>query len=134
MIKLSDEEAKKLLFFQQATGAAARDSVEVDGQVIFVVAKGEIGKAIGKQGKNIEILEKLLKKKIIVVEHSDDIKKFAENIFFPIKIDIENHDRGITIKVDKKEKKYVIGKGGRKIKIARVLLKRHFDIDNIRVI
>jgi len=133
MVTLNNEETKKILFFQQITGAAARDCVEDNENIVFVIAEGEMGKAIGKGGSNIRNLQKMLKKNILFVEHSNDLNRFVENIFFPTKIEVNSSDDKIMIKVDSENRKYVIGKGGQKIKIARVLVGRHFGEKEIRI-
>ena len=134
MIKLNDDESRNVLFFQQITEASARDCVRDEDSLVFVVNKGEIGKAIGKNGKNINLLEKLLKKKVKIVESSEDLESFSRNIFSPVELKI-NVDQGrVIIEADKKNRKYIIGKEGKKIKIARILIKRHFGIENVKVI
>ena len=133
MVKLGDEETRKLLFFQQVTSAMAKDCIDEDDRIVFVVANGELGAAVGKRGANVVTLEKLLKKKITVIEHSDDAVKFAANIFFPAKMNAVLTGDKLTVKVDENDRKYVIGKGGSKIKLARLLLKRHFNINDIKV-
>jgi N utilization substance protein A len=133
MVKMNDEETKKMLFFQQATGAATRDCIDDEERLIFVVAEGEVGAAVGKGGRNIDMLEKLLKRKILVVEYNDDVEKFTENIFFPTKITVSKSGNKVIINVDQKNRKYIVGKGGYKIRLARKLLKRHFDIDEIKI-
>lgn len=133
MVKLGNEETRKLLFFQQVTGASARDFIDDGERFVFIVAKGELGAAVGRKGANIAMLEKLLKRKITVIEHSDDAVKFAGNIFFPAKMNAIVAGDKLTVKVDENDRKYVIGKGGSKIKLARTLLKRHFNINEIKV-
>ena len=133
MVKIGDNETKKLLFFQQVTGAAARDCIDEEDMITFVASKGEIGKAIGKEGKNINILEKLLKKKINIIEYSEDATQFVGNIFFPTKVNVSKVGDKILLKVNDSDRKYIIGKGGKKIKLARELLKRHFGIDNLKL-
>ncbi|MEM2974390.1 MAG: NusA-like transcription termination signal-binding factor [Candidatus Micrarchaeia archaeon] len=133
MLKLSNEESKKVLFLQQLTGVAVRDFVENEEQIAIVVANGDIGKAIGRNGKNITSVENRLKKKVWFVEHSEELNRFVENIFFPIKTTAERKDDEIIISIESKNKKFIIGKGGSKIKLARQLLDRHFGIRNIRI-
>ena len=133
MVKLDNEQTKKVLFFQQTTGAAARDCIEEEDYIVFVIAEGDMAKAIGKNGKNVSLLERLSKKKVLLIEYSEDINRFMENIFFPTKIEVKVDDKRITITTDGKNRKYVIGKGGQKIKLARLLIKRHFGPKEIKV-
>lgn len=128
MIKLTNEESKLLLFFQQVTGAAARDCVADGERVVFVVANGEMGKAIGRGGGNIEKLERLLKKRVQLVEHSDDPQQFLEGILSK-KISLKLEKNCATIDAQREDRGKIIGKGGEKIKLAKQLLKRHFGLE-----
>lgn len=133
MVKMNDEEAKRMLFFQQVTGAATRDCIDDGEWLVFVVAGGEVGAAVGRRGANIATLEKLLKRRVMVVEHADTVEKFAENIFFPTKVKTALIGERLVVNVDANDRKYVVGKGGYRIKLAKTLLKRHFNINEIKV-
>jgi len=133
VLKLNNEESKKIIFFQQIIGAAVRDFVETDEQVAVIVANGDIGKAVGRNGRNIEALERVIKKKAWFIEHSEDISRFVENIFFPTKVNSERSGNEIILNIDSKNKKFIIGKGGNKIRLAKQILDRHFGIKNIRI-
>lgn len=133
MVKLDNEQTKKILFFQQTTGAAARDCIEEEDCIVFVIAEGDMAKAIGKNGKNVGLLEKLTRRKVLMIEYSEDINRFMENIFFPTKIEVNVDGKMIKIGTDDKNRKYVIGKGGQKIKLARLLVNRHFGPKEIKV-
>lgn len=133
VLKLNNEESKKVLFFQQITGAAVRDFVENEEQIAVVVANGDIGKAVGKNGRNIESIERATRKRVWFIEYSDDLQRFVENIFFPTKLKAERKDDEVIVGIESKNKKFIIGKGGSKIKLARQLLDRHFGIKNIKV-
>ena len=133
MLKLNNEEVKKVIYLQQIMRVAARDFVENEEQIIIVIPKGDIGNAIGRDGRNINSLERMLKKRVLFVEYSDDVKRFVENIFFPTKLEANREEDEILINIDSKNKKFIIGKGGNKIKLARQLLDRNFGIKNIRI-
>jgi len=133
VLKLNNEEVKKVIYLQQIMRVAARDFVENEEQIIIVIPKGDIGNAIGRDGRNINSLERMLKKRVLFVEYSDDVKRFVENIFFPTKLEANREEDEILINIDSKNKKFIIGKGGNKIKLARQLLDRNFGIKNIRI-
>lgn len=133
MVKMNDEETKRMLFFQQVTGAATRDCIDDGERLVFVVAGGEVGTAVGRRGANIAMLEKLLKKRVMVVEHADTVEKFAENIFFPTRVKAAMLGEKLMVNVDSNDRKYAVGKVGYRIKLARTLLKRHFNINEIKI-
>ena len=59
-IKLSSDQLKLMSMFQEISGAMAKDCVvdEKMNRVIFIVNKGEMGLAIGKNGQSIKNIKK----------------------------------------------------------------------------
>jgi N utilization substance protein A len=53
-VRLTEEEMRYMSLFERMTEAVLRDCVERDETVVFVVESGEMGKAIGKGGANID--------------------------------------------------------------------------------
>ncbi len=61
-VKLSEEKLRNMSLFENLTGVTPRDFVESGNspRFTFLVDEGDMGKAIGKNGKNIEkVREKL---------------------------------------------------------------------------
>src|SRR6266566_1989609 len=104
-IKLTSEEMKYMALFESITGATTQDCIidEKLERIIFVAKPGDMGLAIGKGGKNINMLRRMTSRQIVVVE------------------------------VDPRDKEIAIGKNGRTIDKTRLLVKRYFDIDHVVV-
>ena len=83
-IKYSSDLMKYISLFESVTGAKVRDCI-VNEDVIFVVHENEMGRAIGKQGSNIRRIEGILKKKIRLIESSNDVSQFVQNLIYPIR-------------------------------------------------
>jgi len=139
-IRLTAEEMRYIALLQDLTGAVARDCIidEDNNRVIFVVRPGDAGKAIGKRGANINRLRRVLGKEIEVVEYADDLEAMVKNIFAPARIlsvrVVQRNGRKILyVTVDPNDKGRAIGKGGRKVSVARIVLRRYFDIDDIKI-
>lgn len=137
-MKLRTEEIAYINTFETLTGAPVKDCVVDEERIIFVVKEGYMGKAIGKNGANIKKLEKMLNKKIHLVEYGDSPERMIRKIFFPVEvkeayITEKNGKKTLYVRVDGREKKRVMGGGGFKIRIARTLLQRHFGIENVVV-
>ncbi|OKY77144.1 MAG: Transcription elongation factor NusA [Candidatus Methanohalarchaeum thermophilum] len=137
-VKLSSEEIRYIALFESLTNAGAKDCLvdQENSRVIFVVSEGEMGLAIGKDGSNINKVKNTIGKKVEVVEYSEKPRRFIENSLSPADIqEIEVKDRGeekiATVNVDENKKGLVIGKNGKNIEKAKLLAKRHYDIDDI---
>lgn len=139
-IRLTAEEMRYIALLQDLTGAVARDCIvdEENGRIIFVVRPGDAGKAIGRRGANINRLRRLLGKEIEVVEYAEDLETFVKNLFAParvlsVRLVERNGKRVLYVSVDPNDKGQAIGRGGRKVSIARLVLKRYFNIDEAKI-
>ncbi|HDH40973.1 MAG TPA: NusA-like transcription termination signal-binding factor [Candidatus Altiarchaeales archaeon] len=136
--RLGAEEIKYMTLFETLTGAMVKDCVRVQNAMGFLVNKGDMGLAIGKNGSNIERVRQVIGKSIFVMEFSDSVKEFIRNLFRPIKVRRIriyelNNERIVDVDIDKKDRRRVIGQEGIRIKIAKELSKRHYNIDNIKI-
>ncbi len=130
-----DTEALQMLrVFEDITGAEVRDCIvdNHNGSVIFIVSPGQMGLAIGKNGMNIKMAEKLLKKHIKVFEYSENIEQFVRNLI-PFIRRVEIKDDKIIAWVDPQKKGKVIGKEGSNIRLIRKIIERNCSIKNIEV-
>jgi len=77
------EELRYLSLFQDLTGAMAyRCIADNEGnRVFYLVNKNDLGKAIGKDGKNVKSLSKILNKNVEIVEYSDKIEEMTKKSF-----------------------------------------------------
>lgn len=141
-IRFTPEELSLMHLFQSISGATVRDCI-IDSKmnrVIFVINKGEMGLAIGRNGVIIKNLQKLVGKPVDLVEFSDDPKELIRNSLNNRYItDIRLTERVdgskiAVVVVDQKGKSAVIGKGGRNAEKARLLAKRYFNISNVHIV
>ncbi len=125
-------------------GVKPKDVVE-DGEenrLIFVVEKGDLGRAVGRGGRKLKTMKRLLRgdldKNIEVVEFDDTPEGFIQNLLSParvpaIRITEQNNETIAIAYVVEQDKSVAIGKNGRRIKRARLLAKRWYNIDNIKI-
>ena len=137
-IRLNSEEIKYITLFETLTGAVVKDCVSVQDMMEFLIKKGDMGLAIGKNGSNIEKVRDALGKSVVVMEFSDNTENFIKNLFHPtrikkVRINGGDNDKIVDIEVNKPDRKKVIGHNGVRIKIAKKLAKRHYNIGNINV-
>ena len=140
-IKLTSEQLSLMSMFQSMTGATARDCVldEKQNRLIFVVAKGQMGLAIGKDGVAVKKIERAVRRPVEVVEWADDIAGFVKNALGSRYVqEVRVSDRldgtkGVVVVVDPKKKGAALGMGGKNAEKLRLRVKRYFDIKNVQI-
>ncbi len=111
------------------TGAVVFDCIidERFNRVIYVIKTGDMGLAIGRKGDNIRKMEKVLGRRVEMVEYDPDPDQFLRNIFKPADVTRfdESGDGVITAYFGRKSDLGIaIGKGGCNIEKARLLCTR----------
>ncbi|MBN2250930.1 MAG: NusA-like transcription termination signal-binding factor [Candidatus Altiarchaeota archaeon] len=137
-IRLNTDEIKYITLFETLTGATIKDCVQDDESIGFLVKKGDMGLAIGKNGANIERVKKAIGKGVWIMEFSDDVAEFMKNLFQPTRIKqirVQNADseKMIVLEINRKDYRRVIGLNGSRIRMAKKLAERHFAVDDIKI-
>jgi len=146
-IKIDRESMELISLFNNISGAIIKDclvfkSPENSSEVIiFLVKKQDVGKAIGKAGEHVKDLMAKLQKKIDVIPFSDDIDEFIQLILNTTKnsikvqsIEVKESKIGkktVIISVRPQDRGKAIGKDGSMIKKIKVLVIRHFEVNNV---
>ncbi|MBR9707498.1 MAG: NusA-like transcription termination signal-binding factor [Candidatus Diapherotrites archaeon] len=131
-MKLSEFEVQQLAFVSKTTGVMPKDVVDLSDKVVIIVKPGDLGRTIGKGARNIRQLEKGIGKHIIVVEHSTELNAFLTNILRPVaikKLTLVSGTVNLTLGTSSKFKV-----GRKKIDLLKTLLKRHFDVVDVKVV
>ncbi|HON40886.1 MAG TPA: NusA-like transcription termination signal-binding factor [Methanoculleus sp.] len=115
------------------TRATALDCIidERFDRIVYLIKEGDMGLAIGRKGSNIRKMQRVLGKRVEMVEYSPELERFTKNVFKPAEVTgVERRDDGkITVYVSKGDLGIAIGKGGCTIEKARNLLSRYFDAE-----
>ena len=135
-IKLDADTLRIFAMFEGMTHASLKDVIDEDDRIIFVVDEGQVGRAVGKGAVNLKRLRETLGKEVVLVGFSGEREQFLKNIFHRFKVEgVEWEDRNgdiiahVTIPAEEKGK--AIGKGGRNILLARMLMKRHHSVADV---
>ncbi|MEM4336859.1 MAG: NusA-like transcription termination signal-binding factor [Candidatus Woesearchaeota archaeon] len=122
--------------FQTLTKTKLKDCIMTPRTLLFIVEEGELRKAVGKRALNVKMLAKTFNRKIKIVEFSTDVLKFVTNLIRPLQIKKIEEKEGIILITppDTKTRGYLIGKGGSSLQQMQQIVKRHFDIKEIKVI
>lgn len=122
--KLGMEDIQRMQIFESITKTSLRDCIKTsEDELLFVVNSELMGKAVGKNGKNVKLLNKKFKKKIVLLGFNKDYKEFAKNLLMPVKIKSIKEENGILRIVIQTQLRAFSSK---KIKKAKMLLKKYF--------
>ncbi|MHA1266736.1 MAG: NusA-like transcription termination signal-binding factor [Candidatus Helarchaeota archaeon] len=136
-IKLGGNEIRFISLFESITGAVARDCIIDDDRIIFIVKPGNIGLAIGKKGINIKRVRDFLQKPIEIVEYAQNPEDFIKNTLAPARIKMitltERRDgkKIAMVTVNEEDRGIAIGKNGKHVARARLLARRHYNIEDV---
>ncbi len=140
-VKLTMEEMRYMSLFQDITGVTPKDCIidEELGVVLFVVESDKLGQAIGRKGINVKYLTKLIGKDVEIIGWGNNLEDFVRNIFMPARVQriqlVEGKDKRIIyVHVDPRDKGIAIGKNGRNVAKARLLLNRYFMINSVIIV
>lgn len=134
-IKYSADLIKLMTFFESMTGAKVKDCISND-KLVFIVEENEMGKAIGRNGANIKRIESALKRRVKLVEFSSDVLRFIRNMVNPVEVlDIKSEEGIITLYgKDTSARAMLIGRERQNINHLADIVKRYFDVKEIKVV
>ena len=134
-VKFDSDSMKLITLFESMTGAKVKDCI-ANEKFIFIIEENEMGKAIGKNGVNVKRLESKLRRKIKLVEFSNDALQFVRNLIYPIEVlDVKKEEDVITIHgKDVSTRAMLIGRERQNINNLSNIVRRYFDVKEIRVV
>lgn len=136
-VTLSDEAMQLIGLFDEVTEVSAKDCLVDDDRVVILVPAGEMGRAIGPAGKTVKQFEERVGKTVELVEDADTPEAFVASALAPAAVRhvtvSEQDDRVAYVEVEEADRGVAIGKGGKNIQTARMLARRHYDIDDIQL-
>ena len=134
-IKYDNQLMKLMFFFESNTRSKLKDCFIDKNNILNFVVNDNIARAIGKDGSTARKLESSLKRKIKIVAFSDNPEEFIQNLLLPLKVKhIEVSDGIATITAEPESRGYIIGRGGSNLRNYEEILKRYFDIKEVKVV
>ena len=134
-LKLDTDSLGLGTIMERITRARVKDCFKEDDIIYFIVASGELGKAVGKGGSSIRKVQEELGKKIKVIEFRNNLAAFVKNVIFPLKVEEIIEEEGI-VKIkerSKKTKSLLIGRDGKNLKLINRAVKRFFNVNEVIV-
>lgn len=134
-MKYNVDDIKLISLFESITRSNVKD-VFMLGQPLFVVSEGQLGKALGRNKANLFRIEKMLNKKIRIVEFSSNLLQFVVNVIAPLKVvDIKEEDGVVLLTAaDSKTRGLLIGRQAQNLRNTERIVKKYFDVKEIRVV
>lgn len=137
-IKLDADTLRIFAMFEGMTKASLKDVIDEEDRIIFVVEEGQVGRAVGKGAVNLKRLRENLQKEVVLIGYAADREQMLKNVFHRFQVEkVEWEDRNgdiiAHVTVPSEEKGKAIGKGGRNIQLARMLMKRHHTVADVSV-
>ncbi len=127
-VKLDQDVLGLSSVMEKRTGTHVKDCFQDEDTIYFVVASGEVGKAIGKGGMHIKAISQELNKRVRVIEFHDHVEEFIKNLIYPLTVErtIEEEDAFILQDSSKKTKGLLIGRNGKNLKFINRAVQRFF--------
>jgi NusA-like KH domain protein len=122
--------------FGSVTNAELKDAFYDQHQnLTFVVQENELGKALGKKGFRLHMVEKALNRKIKIVEFNPDVLNFVRNVIYPLQtVKMELQDATIIMEAaDSRTRGLLIGRAATNLRNYEFIVKRYFDIAELKV-
>ncbi len=135
-ITFDTELLKLMALFESITHSQLKDCFFDREKLVFLVEQGEMGKALGKNKMNIVKLEKMLKRKVKIVEFNPNRMQFITNYLAPLRIvAIKEEGDIVTITgADTKTKGLIIGIKAQNLRNLEKIASKYFTVQEIKVI
>lgn len=134
---LTQDDLQVIKVVEEKTGAKASDVITSEEEIVMIFPPGEAGKAIGKEGTNLVKLREFFNKPVIVFNDANTPEEFIKKVLHKSKvldIQIDQEVKKAVITVDPETKGVAIGKQGVNIKRLKMLMKRKFTFEDVKII
>lgn len=130
-LKLDQGDLALSSLMERVTHARVKDCFQDVDTIYFVVAAGEMGKAVGKGGVNIKKAQEELGKRIKVIEFKENVSDFVRSIIYPLVVETITEENGVVLIKDnnKKTKSLLIGRESRNLQLLNRAVKRFYNVE-----
>ncbi len=134
-MKFTVEKIGHMQLFSSVCRATAKDVLYEASGITFIVAQGQVQKALGKDGANLRKLERLLKKPVRFISYHDDPVKFIKNLLYPLRVaSVTREDDVVTIESgDARIKGKIFGREKSNLSRIQELVKKYHGITKVVV-
>lgn len=118
---------------EKITKAKVKDAFyDAHKTLIFVVAKGDIRKAVGKQGANVKRLGQMMKKRLKFIEFDEDPAVFIKHCIYPLEVSVNKEEGKVVLEAkDHLTKGKLLGRDKQNLESLKELVSKYFNIEII---
>ena len=131
-VKLGTQSIRTIAAFEKIIRVHARDCLIMEDSIYFLVDPDKIGFAIGKNGSNIREASRAFGKTVRLFAYYNKPEEMLRAMI-PTAKSIDMGEDAVSLTVPAEDRVAIIGKGGRNIKAIKEIMKRHFDINTVRL-
>ncbi len=130
-LKLDQESLGLSSLVEKETHVPVKDCFQDEQALYVVVPPGLLGKALGKGGSTIHRLQEQLRRRIRMIEYSDDPVQFARNVISPLSVREAFVDGQSLVLRDPSvsTKSMLIGRDGKNLKRLNRAVQRFFNLE-----
>jgi len=136
-MRLTSDEIFYLNALNSTSGANARDCVVQGNVIAFILKKGEMRRAIGKDGIAVKHLRQKLRLNVELLEYAEEPEEFIKKALYnvnvsSVKVSEKDGKRFANVELEPGEKRKLLNGIGR-LKRIKALAKRNYNIEDIKV-
>jgi N utilization substance protein A len=134
VVELTSEDLHFISIFSKITKCTPTNIFKTDFGLVFLVNPFDLGKAIGKNARNISVLKKKFGINVLVLPDVNDPEAFVRHTLSNVKvISAEIREapgqKVLFLTIDERDKGIALGKKGRRIKMIKQILKEKYGVD-----
>ncbi|MBI4173841.1 MAG: NusA-like transcription termination signal-binding factor [Candidatus Aenigmarchaeota archaeon] len=131
-MKLDTDAIRTIAAFVKVTGIQPRDCMSTEDCIYFLVDPDKMTLAIGKSGSTVSRLRKIFHKNVKLFGYHDNALDMIKGMI-PGTLEIKLENGYAMVSVPLADKSRVIGRRGSNIKAIKAILKRHFNVEDVKL-
>ncbi len=135
-VELTTEDLHLISLFSRITRCTPSALFRTAFGLVFLVSPFDMGKAIGKNARNISRLKQKMGQDVLILPDAQDPEAFVRHTLSNVNIlDVEIREapgqKAMFLIIDEQDRGIAIGRDGKRIKMVRQILKEKYGMDLI---
>jgi N utilization substance protein A len=136
-ITIDNYALRTMAFFKEKTNVSPLNCIVTKKSIIFLVDKGLVRKAIGRDALNVKYLRNQFKKDIKIFEKGESLDETIKNFIYPIKLNSSKIHRRVLamLLANPNDRRKLLGNGQTTLKqLKEVINVYHQNIKDIKLL